>query len=144
MFQSTRLIYSRWQVQCKNTSRAALDDVAKEVGLTAFIKSNVIVIVTTGTIGGEARRYANEIMRDSNLAIVMLDGPDLHRITTNAAQIADVFHREAQAAMKLKHLDLGIRPIRSHCSAITRLASGGSCAVTPCHCCGGCGQTPLI
>jgi hypothetical protein len=44
IFQSARLIYSRWQVQCKNTSRVSLDDVAKEVGLTAFIKSNVIVI----------------------------------------------------------------------------------------------------
>ena len=106
MFQSARLVYSRWQVQCKNTARVSLDDVAKEVGLTAFIKSNVIVMVTTGTIGGEARRYANKIMRDSNLAIVMLDGPDLQRITTNSAQIVDVFNREAQAAMKLKSLEL--------------------------------------
>jgi site-specific DNA-methyltransferase (cytosine-N4-specific) len=106
VFQSARLVYSRWQVQCKNTAHVSLDDVAKEVGLTAFIKSNVIVIVTTGTVGGEARRYANKIMRDSNLAIVMLDGPDLQRITGNAAQIVDVFNREAQAAMKLKHLDL--------------------------------------
>ncbi len=106
VFQSARLIYSRWQVQCKNTARVSLDDVAKEVGLTAFLKSNVIVIVTTGTVGGEARRYANKIMRDSNLAIVMLDGPDLARITQNTAQIVDVFNREAQAAMKLKHLDL--------------------------------------
>ncbi len=106
VFQSTRLIYSRWQVQCKNTARVSLDDVAKEVGLTAFIKSNVIVIVTTGTVGGEARRYANKIMRDSNLSIVMLDGLDLDRIKVNATQIVDVFNREAQAAMKLKQLDL--------------------------------------
>ncbi len=106
VFHSARLIYSRWQVQCKNTARVALDDVAKEVGLTAFIKSNVIVIVTTGNIGGEARRYANKIMRDSNLAIVMLDGPDLERITANPSQIIEVFNREAQAAMKLKQLDL--------------------------------------
>lgn len=107
VFQSARLVYSRWQVQCKNTARVSLDDVAKEVGLTAFIKSNVIVIVTTGSVSGEARRYANKIMRDSNLVIVMLDGPDLDRITTNAARIVDVFNREAQAAMKLKQLDLG-------------------------------------
>lgn len=106
VFQSARLVYSRWQVQCKNTGRVSLDDVAKEVGLTAFIKSNVIVIVTTGNVGGEARRYANKIMRDSNLAIVMIDGPDLKRITANAALILDVFNREARAAMKLKHLDL--------------------------------------
>lgn len=106
VFQSARLVYSRWQVQCKNTARVSLDDVAKEVGLTSFIKSNVIVIVTTGIVGGEARRYANKIMRDTNLAIVMLDGPDLERINANAAQIVDVFNREAQTAMKLKQLDL--------------------------------------
>jgi len=106
VFQSARLVYSRWQVQCKNTARVSLDDVAKEVGLTAFIKSNVIVIVTTGTIGGEARRYANKIMRDSNLAIIMLDGADLERISVNTSQIVDVFNREARMAMELKKLDL--------------------------------------
>jgi len=106
VFQSARLVYSRWQVQCKNTDRVSLDDVAKEVGLTAFIKSSVIVIVTTGTIGGEARRYANKIMRDSNLAVVMLDGADLDRISANTSQIVDVFNREARMAMELKRLDL--------------------------------------
>jgi hypothetical protein len=106
VFQSARLVYSRWQVQCKNSSRLSLDDVAKEVGLTAFIKSSVIVMVTTGTIGGEARRYANKIMRDSNLAVVMLDGADLDRISANTSQIVDVFNREARMAMELKKLDL--------------------------------------
>lgn len=79
VFEGARFAYSRWQVQCKNSSRVSLDDVAKEVGLTHFLKSNVIVIVTTGDIGGEARRYANKIMTDSNLAVVMLDGSDLSR-----------------------------------------------------------------
>jgi hypothetical protein len=45
-------------------------------------------------------------MRDSNLAIVMLDGSDLLRINENAVQIIDVFNREAHAAMQLKTLDL--------------------------------------
>ena len=107
VFQSSRLVYSRWQVQCKNTSRVSLDDVAKEVGLTAFIKSSVIVVVTTGIVGGEARRYANKIMRDSNLAVIMLDGADLDRVSTNPSQIVDVFNREARMAMELKKLDLG-------------------------------------
>jgi len=106
VFQSARLVYSRWQIQCKNTAHVSLDDVAKEVGLTAFIKSNVIVIVTTGSVSGESRRYANKIMRDSNLAIVMLDGPDLDRITANTAHVVDVFNREALTAMQLKKLDL--------------------------------------
>jgi hypothetical protein len=107
IFHSARLVYSRWQVQCKNTGRVALDDVAKEVGLTHFIKSTVIVIVTTGEIGAEARRYANKIMADSNLAIVMLDRADLEAITANAAYIVDALRREAEHAMTLKKIDLG-------------------------------------
>jgi site-specific DNA-methyltransferase (cytosine-N4-specific) len=107
IFHSARLVYSRWQVQCKNTGRVSLDDVAKEVGLTHFIKSSVIVIVTTGEIGTEARRYANKIMSDSNLAIVMIDRADLDAQTANASYIVDAFRREAEHAMALKRIDLG-------------------------------------
>jgi site-specific DNA-methyltransferase (cytosine-N4-specific) len=104
IFQSYRLVYSRWQIQCKNTSRVSLDDVAKEVGLTHFLKSNVIVVVTTGEIGAEARRYSNKIMADSNLAIVLIDKVDLDKIKTKPASIIDAFSREAKNAMNLKKL----------------------------------------
>lgn len=106
LFESTRLVYSRWQIQCKNTARVALDDVAKEVGLTHFLKSNVIVIVSTGTIGPEARRYANKIMNDSSLCIVLIDKEDLEGIVANPSHIVGVFNREAKLAMSLKKLDL--------------------------------------
>jgi site-specific DNA-methyltransferase (cytosine-N4-specific) len=106
LFESARLVYSRWQVQCKNTTRVALDDVAKEVGLTHFLKSNVIVIVSTGIIGTEARRYANKVMNDSNLCIVMVDKADLDGIIANPSYIVDVFNREAKLAMSLKKLDI--------------------------------------
>lgn len=106
IFEAARLVFSRWQIQCKNTGRVSLDDVAKEVGLTHFLKSNVIVIVTTGDIGGEARRYANKIMSDSNMAIVMLDGADLKSISDNASAIVRAFEREARHAMNLKKLEM--------------------------------------
>ncbi len=106
IFESARLIYTRWQIQCKNTARVSLDDVAKEVGLTHFLKSNAVVVVTTGTIGAEARRYANKIMTDSNLAVVMLDGADLKTIADSPARIVRVFNREARHAMKLKKLEI--------------------------------------
>lgn len=106
VFESARLVFSRWQLQCKNTAHVYLDDVAKEVGLTHFLKSNVIVMVTTGDIGGEARRYANKIMTDSNLAIVMLDGGDLGAISDSPATIIRAFEREARHAMNLKKLEL--------------------------------------
>lgn len=105
VFESARLVFSRWQVQCKNTGRVSLDDVAKEVGLTHFLKSNVIVMVSTGEIGPEARRYANKIMTDSNLAIVMVDRADLDAIMADPPRIIDVFTREARFAMRLKALE---------------------------------------
>lgn len=106
IFESARLVYSRWQIQCKNTRRVSLDDVAKEVGLTHLIKSNVIVMVTTGDIGKEARRYANKIMIDTNLAVVMLNGTDLEAVSQKPATIARAFRREARHALKLKQLDI--------------------------------------
>ena len=106
IFEGSRLLYSRWQVQCKNTKRVTLEDVAKEVGLTRILKSNVIVIVTTGTITDEARNYSNIVMKDSNLNIVMIDGNDLARIRDNPTDIVDVFDREARHAMRLKTLDM--------------------------------------
>jgi len=106
IFEGARFVFSRWQVQCKNTARVSLDDVAKEVGLTHFLKSNVVVIVSTGEIGPEARRYANKVMRDSNLCVVMVDGSDLSVIEAAPASIVDVFNREARHAMDLKKLEL--------------------------------------
>lgn len=106
IFESARLVFSRWQIQCKNTARVSLDDVAKEVGLTHFLKSNVIVIATTGEIGPEARRYANKIMTDSNLSVVLINGDDLSLIRQNQPAIVDVFNREARNAMKLKSLEI--------------------------------------
>ncbi|HET7635628.1 MAG TPA: restriction endonuclease [Burkholderiales bacterium] len=105
VFDSARLVFHRWQIQCKNTDRVALDDVAKEVGLTHFIKSNAIVVVSTGDIGAEARKYANKVMTDSNLCVVLLDRADLENIRTNPSFVVDAFNREARHAMTLKKLE---------------------------------------
>jgi len=107
IFESARLVFSRWQVQCKNTMRVSLDEVAKEVGLTHLLKSNVIVLVTTGTVGVEARRYANRIMSDSSLAVVMIERSDLDAVAENPAYLVDAFRREAEHAMALKRLEMG-------------------------------------
>ena len=106
IFDSARLVFSRWQVQCKNVAGGVhLDDVAKEVGLTHMLKSNVIVIISTGPIGRDARRYANMVMKESNLAIVMIDRADVERIQHDPPAIVDVFTREAKQAMRLKAIE---------------------------------------
>lgn len=107
IFESARLVYNRWQIQCKNTARVSLDDVAKEVGLTHMLKSNAIVMVTTGSVGREARRYATEVMRSSNICIMMVDGADLSQIDVNPASLVDILTREARNAMQVKKLQLG-------------------------------------
>ena len=75
--------------------------------MTHFLKSNVIVIVTTGEVGSQARRYANQIMRQSNLCIVLITGTDLEAIQETPVFLIDAFRREAEHAMTLKKLDLG-------------------------------------
>lgn len=82
----------------------SLDDVAKEVGLTHLLKSNVIVIMSTGEIGGDARQYADTIMRDSNLCIAMINQQDINAVKENPASIVDVLNREAKHAMRLRPL----------------------------------------
>ena len=106
VFESARLIYSRWQIQCKNTANVSLDPIAKEVGLTHFLKSNVIVVVTTGKFSSEAIRYSNAIMKDSNLCIVLIDKDDIQKISEDPSSIIDIFNKEAKRTMELKKIVL--------------------------------------
>ena len=106
LFESRHSVSSRWQVQCKDTTRISLDDVAKEVGLAGFFETNPIVIVSTGAIGKDARSYADKVMADLNLCVVMMDGNDLRLIGSRPAMIADVFSRESRRARRIKRLGL--------------------------------------
>jgi site-specific DNA-methyltransferase (cytosine-N4-specific) len=107
LFESARLVYSRWQVQCKNSAVVTSEHVAKEIGLVHVTYANVIVVITTGKISESARILANRTMKQTNLSIVFVDGEDIERISSNPAAIVDVFDREARSAMLLKKLDLG-------------------------------------
>ena len=106
LFHSDRLIYSRWQIQCKNTANVSIDYVAREVGLSQILYTNVIVIITTGTISPKAKGYANHIMKNSNMNIVFVDKEDIQEVSKNPAAIVDVFEREAKNTMQLKKIDL--------------------------------------
>lgn len=102
IFESSRLVFTRWQIQCKNAARLTLDDVAREVGLTRLLKSSAVVVATTGTVAAEARRYTDKIIGDSNLQVVILDGADLKTIAASPARIVRIFSREARNAMRLR------------------------------------------
>lgn len=108
ILEGARLIFSRWQVQAKNTpdSNVRLGDVAKEVGLSlTFIYSNVVMMVTTGGFTEKAYEYTNHVLSKNNLNIVLLHGAELEAISRDPTEIADILNRKAEQAMKVKHRD---------------------------------------
>lgn len=111
LVESDRLIFSRWQIQCKNTARVELEDIAKEVGLTFYLKSNVIMIVTTGKIGKPARDYAIGIMQATNLHIILIEKRDLVQLRLQPIAIIPILDREAKNAMRLKELKIKLEEI---------------------------------
>lgn len=106
ILEGTRFIFSRWQIQCKNTKYVALDDVAKEVGLTMQLKSNVVMVVTTGQISSEAVRYSKKVMEDTNINIIFLNNKDLELLSSQPSSIHKLLEREALKAMQIKKLEI--------------------------------------
>lgn len=101
--EGARLIFSRWQIQAKNTKIVRLDDVAKEVGLSiTFIYSNVVMLVTTGDFTKDAYDYAHHVMKTCNLNVILLNGTELEYISRDATNIVSVLNRKAEQTMVLK------------------------------------------
>jgi len=101
--EGARLIFSRWQIQAKNTKTVRLDDVAKEVGLAlTFIYSNVVMLVTTGYFTSDAYSYADHVMKTSNLNVILLDGSEVARLSQNPMEIVTLLNGKAEDAMKVK------------------------------------------
>ncbi|MBC8492345.1 MAG: restriction endonuclease [Chloroflexi bacterium] len=101
--EGARLIFSRWQIQAKNTKTVRLGDVAKEVGLSlTFIYSNVVMIVTTGDFTEDAYSYARHVMKTCNLNVILLNGAELKRISQDPTSIVAVLNSKAEQAMKVK------------------------------------------
>lgn len=101
--EGARLIFSRWQIQAKNTRIVRLDDVAKEVGLAiTFIYSTVVMIVTTGDFTKDAYSYAQHVMKTCNLNVILLNGSEIERLSRDPTGIVAILTSKAERAMKLK------------------------------------------
>jgi hypothetical protein len=102
VMEGDRLVFNRWQMQCKNSAQATLEDIAKEVGIAQVIKANVIMIVCTGKIGPAARTFAKQVMEETNLYVALLDGKNLGQLGKNPAEIANIMNAQAREAMTIK------------------------------------------
>ncbi len=80
IFESSRLVFSRWQIQCKNTSSVRLDDVAKEVGLMAYFGSKVAVITSLGDVSEEAQKYAELVRNEYGKQVILIECKDIEDI----------------------------------------------------------------
>jgi len=101
--EGARLIFSRWQIQAKNTKTVRLGDVAKEVGLSlTFIYSNVVMLVTTGDFTEDAYSYVQHVMKTCNLNVILLNGAELRCISQDPTSIVTILNSKAEQAMKVK------------------------------------------
>jgi site-specific DNA-methyltransferase (cytosine-N4-specific) len=101
---SDKIVYSRWQLQCKNTKKVDVDVVAKEVGLTFVTHADVIAIVTTGTFTGDAINYAGQVTDNSRYYIILLDGEDIKKIVADRTKIVEILNIKARRVFAKKEL----------------------------------------
>ena len=107
IMEGATMMFSRWQMQCKNSKQATLDDIAKELGLAQIIKTNVIMIVTTGTIGKKAQDFAERIMRDTNLQVILINKVHLNKIKQDPTSFVEILKLQSETAMTLKRNQVG-------------------------------------
>jgi len=108
---SDKVMYNRWQIQCKNVkSSVGVDVIAKEVSLTFLTKADVAMVVTTGHFASDAVNYANQVTDNSRYYIILLEGDDVQRIVEDRTRIIDILNLKARRTFAKRELgisDLG-------------------------------------
>ncbi|MEH2079783.1 MAG: restriction endonuclease [Nostoc sp.] len=103
---SDRFVYSRWQIQCKNTNKVDIDVLAKEIGLTFVIGADVVMVVTTGEFTRDAYQYAYRMMEVSRYYMILLQKNDIEAIKRDKTNIVEIFDRKARRVFAKKELDV--------------------------------------
>ena len=108
MLHSARLVYSRWQIQCK-VGGITLEAVAKEVGMQTVTLANVLLLVSTGPATDSAETFRRKNITNSNLNIIFLDGANLQKIIKNNSALVEILQTQARAALSLKPRPSGLK-----------------------------------
>jgi hypothetical protein len=96
MAASDTFVYSRWQIQCKNTAIVDVDVVAKEIGMTFLTQADVVMIVTTGRFTTDAIQYADSICAKTRYYIILINGDHLEQFKTDSSKVVPVLNRIAR------------------------------------------------
>ncbi len=103
---SDRFVYSRWQIQCKNTAKVDIDVLAKEIGLTFVTGADVVMVVTTGEFTRDAYQYAYRMMDVSRYYMILLQKDDIEAIKKDKTSIVEILDRKARRVFSKKELDI--------------------------------------
>lgn len=104
--EGSRLLFSRWQIQCKNTVSADVDQLAKEVGVATAMRTNVVMFVCTGRIGKSVQLFARAVMENTAMQVILLDGSHIARLRQSPADITAILTEQAREAMLIKRRQL--------------------------------------
>ena len=111
MAASDKIVYNRWQIQCKNVkSPVHIEVIAKEVGMTFLTKADVVMIITTSAFTGAAVNYANLVSDNSRYYVILLEKEDVERIAEDRTLIVDILNYKARRTFAKRELgisDLG-------------------------------------
>lgn len=101
---SDRFVYSRWQIQCKNTKKVDVDVLAKEIGMTFVTGADVVMIVTTGEFTRSAYQYAYRMMEVSRYYMILIERDDIEAIKQDKTNIIQILDRKAQRVFAKREL----------------------------------------
>ncbi len=107
MAASDKIVYNRWQIQCKNQNSVVdLKVIAREVGITFLTRADVVMIITTSKFTQEAIDYANLVSDRSRYYVILLEKDDIARIANDRTQIVDILNRKAERAFARREFAL--------------------------------------
>lgn len=99
------LTYSRVQIQCKNIKgKLQTKHVAREVGISRILQTNTILMVARGGVTSDARRFANRIMHEENMAIVFLEVDDIEDLDNNPNELHNILRGKSRRIHNRKQL----------------------------------------
>jgi hypothetical protein len=101
--EGSRLMFSRWQIQCKNTRQLQTRDLAEEVGVAVILRSQVVVLVTTGRVPNTVYRHARVVNESTAFQVVIIGGDSLKKIAeTGPLGLAEFLNDRAAQTMRHK------------------------------------------
>ena len=103
---SDRFVYSRWQIQCKNTKKVDVEVLAKEIGITFVTGADIVMVVTTGQFTRNALQYASRMMEVSRYYMILLQKEDIEAIKEDKTNIIKILDKQAKRLFAKKELEM--------------------------------------